>query len=96
MGTRHNLGFAVVDRIAHESGAGWEQSSPRSIVAEGTFEGQPVVLAKPLTYMNLSGRAVVELTQDRDIPAEELLVFLDDVALPLGTLRLRPRGSDGG
>ena len=54
------------------------------------------MLAKPLTYMNLSGRAVVELTRDRDISVEELVVFLDDVALPLGTLRLRPRGGDGG
>ena len=96
VGTRHNLGFAAVERIARESDARWEQASPRSLVAEGTFEGQSIVLAKPLTYMNLSGRAVVELTRDRDISVEELLVFLDDVALPLGTLRLRPRGGDGG
>ena len=95
-GTRHNLGFAAVDRLARESGARWEQRSPSSWVAEGSFEGQPIVLAKPLTYMNLSGRAVVELTRNRDIAADQLLVFLDDVALPLGTLRLRPRGSDGG
>ena len=96
VGTRHNLGFAAVERIARESDARWEQGSPRSLVAEGTFEGQSIVLAKPLTYMNLSGQAVVELIRDRDIAVEELLVFLDDVALPLGTLRLRRRGSDGG
>ncbi|MEE9180789.1 MAG: aminoacyl-tRNA hydrolase [Vicinamibacteria bacterium] len=95
VGTRHNLGFVAMDRIARESDAHWGQG-PSSLVAEGTFEGQSIVLAKPLTYMNLSGRAVVELTRDRDIAAEDLLVFLDDVALPLGTLRLRPRGSDGG
>ena len=95
-GTRHNLGFAAVDRIARESDADWGRGSPSNLIAEGTFEGQSIVLAKPLTYMNLSGRAVVELTRDPDIAAEDLLVFLDDVALPLGTLRIRPRGSDGG
>ena len=96
VGTRHNLGFEAVDRIAREAGAAWRQSSPRSLVAEGTFAGHPVLLAKPLTYMNLSGRAVLELTRERDLAPQELLVFIDDVALSLGTLRLRERGSAGG
>jgi PTH1 family peptidyl-tRNA hydrolase len=65
-------------------------------VAEGTFAGQAVLLAKPLTFMNLSGRAVLDLTRDRGLAADELLIFIDDVALPLGTLRIRERGSAGG
>ncbi len=95
-GTRHNLGFDAVERIARESGARWEKGSPSGLIAEGIFEGKSIVLAKPQTYMNLSGRAVVELTRGREIIPGEVLVFLDDVALPLGTIRLRPHGSDGG
>ena len=95
-GTRHNLGFDAVDKIARETGAQWEPGSPRGLTAEGLFEGQPILLVKPMTYMNLSGRAVVQLTRDREIAAKDVLVFLDDVALPLGTLRLRRHGSDGG
>ena len=96
VGTRHNLGFDAVERIARESGARWEKGSPSGLIAEGIFEGKSIVLAKPQTYMNLSGRAVVELTRGREIIPGEVLVFLDDVALPLGTIRLRPHGSDGG
>jgi PTH1 family peptidyl-tRNA hydrolase len=65
-------------------------------VAEGTFAGQVIILAKPLTYMNLSGGAVLDLKRDRGVGADELLIFIDDVALPLGTLRIRERGSAGG
>jgi PTH1 family peptidyl-tRNA hydrolase len=65
-------------------------------VAEGTFAGQAILLAKPLTYMNLSGRAVLDLVRDRGLAADELLIFIDDIALPLGALRIRERGSAGG
>jgi peptidyl-tRNA hydrolase, PTH1 family len=96
VGTRHNLGFEAVDRIAREAGADWERGPSKSLVAEGTFAGQTLLLAKPLTYMNLSGRAVLELTRVRELATEELLIFIDDIALPLGALRIRERGSAGG
>ena len=96
VGTRHNLGFEAVDRIAREARADWDQSSSKALVAEGTFAGKTILLAKPLTYMNLSGGAVLELTRDRQLAANELLIFIDDIALPLGALRIRERGSAGG
>lgn len=96
VGTRHNLGFEAVDRIAQKAGASWGASPWSALVAEGTFAGQVILLAKPLTYMNLSGGAVLDLKRDRGVGADELLIFIDDVALPLGTLRIRERGSAGG
>ncbi len=96
VGTRHNLGFEAVDRIARGARADWEQSSSKALVAEGTFAGKTILLAKPLTYMNLSGGAVLELTRSRGLAANELLIFIDDIALPLGALRIRERGSAGG
>ncbi|HEX9725410.1 MAG TPA: aminoacyl-tRNA hydrolase [Vicinamibacteria bacterium] len=95
-GTRHNLGFEAVDRIAQKAGASWGDSPWHALVAEGTFAGQSILLAKPLTFMNLSGRAVLDLTRDRGLAAAELLIFIDDIALPLGALRIRERGSAGG
>ena len=95
VGTRHNLGFEAVDRIAREARAGWEQSSSKALVAEGTFAGKTILLAKPLTYMNLSGGAVLELTRDRQLAANELLIFIDDIALPLGALRIRSGAARG-
>jgi PTH1 family peptidyl-tRNA hydrolase len=96
VGTRHNLGFEAVDRVARKAGADWGESARRALVAEGTLAGQEILLAKPLTYMNLSGRAVLDLMQDHGLAADELLIFIDDVALPLGALRIRERGSAGG
>lgn len=94
--TRHNFGFDVVDHIARDSGVSWRQASRHSWVAETRLVGHKILLAKPQTYMNLSGRAVAELVEAHGLDASELLVFLDDVALPLGTLRIRPQGGDGG
>ncbi len=96
VGTRHNLGFQAVDRIAQEVGAQWKRNTTSNLVAEASFQGKAILLAKPLAYMNLSGGAVAELISARGVPAAEMLVFIDDVALPLGTLRIRERGGDGG
>lgn len=95
VGTRHNLGFEAVDRIAREAGADWHKRG-QSELAEATFAGADILLAKPQTYMNRSGGAVLELVRDRGLAARELLIFVDDVALPLGALRIRERGSAGG
>ncbi len=95
-GTRHNLGFAVVDRIADETSSSWQRFSRRSHVAEAQFAGKPVLLVKPQSYMNRSGGAVAELVHQRQVATSDVLVFIDDIALPLGSLRIRPRGGDGG
>jgi PTH1 family peptidyl-tRNA hydrolase len=95
-GTRHNFGFDVVDRMAHDAGASWGRLFQRSVAAEVEFAGKPLLLAKPQTYMNRSGGAVAEIMGNRSISPSEVLIFLDDVALPLGMLRIRPRGGDGG
>ncbi len=90
-GTRHNLGFWVVDRIAREEGLSWKQQGP-ALVARWN-DGW---LMKPLTYMNASGEAVAPFVRYYKIDLERLLVVHDDMDLPLGRLRLRRGGSAGG
>ena len=95
-GTRHNIGFDVVDAVARRHGAEWE-SAPRGIEAlAARWRSADVVLAKPLTFMNLSGGALVGLLQFFKVDPGDLLVVLDDVNLELGRLRTRARGSAGG
>ncbi|QDV33169.1 aminoacyl-tRNA hydrolase [Tautonia plasticadhaerens] len=96
-GTRHNVGFEVVDRLA--SGPGGSAASKKfdGLLAEAELDFRRVLLLKPQTYMNLSGRSVRQAVQFYKIePAEDLLVVCDDISLPLGKLRIRPKGSDGG
>ena len=95
-GTRHNFGFEVVERIGTAVGARFESRLDRSLVAEGMLEGRSVLLAKPLTYMNRSGSAVKELLVLTGVAVTDVLVFYDDIALPLGTIRIRERGGSGG
>jgi len=92
----HNLGFLVVDRLAEAARVKVDRPQARSLTARTEIEGQPVVLAKPLTYMNLSGLAVRDLLQRLDLDRAALLVISDDLALPQGALRIRRRGSAGG
>ena len=94
--TRHNLGFRVVDALASGRGVGrWRRGET---LARSEFELGPtrVFLVKPETYMNLSGRAAAELRFEFGAEPGEFLVVVDDIALPLGSVRLRARGSDGG
>lgn len=93
--TRHNIGFDVLDAFAKASNICFEDKRYGAI-AETKFKGRMFVLLKPSTFMNLSGKALNYWMQKENIPIENLLVILDDLALPLGTLRLRPKGSDGG
>jgi PTH1 family peptidyl-tRNA hydrolase len=94
--TRHNLGFQCVNELARRHSLGFDGKRAKSRVAEGQIAGQRVVLAKPFTYMNLIGQAVVGLCQWYKVaPAQELLVIYDDLDLPFGVLRLRERGSAG-
>ena len=97
--TRHNLGFMLVDRIAHEAGAQVKRKECRALVGRAELEGRTVELVKPQTYMNLSGESVSCLLakqEDKAAALKQLIVISDDLALPLGTIRLRPRGSAGG
>ena len=94
--TRHNVGWHVLDRLA----ARWEAGKPRKArhaeVLPAAFDGRPVQLVKPLTYMNDSGKAVRALVQKDHIPLERILVVYDDLDLAFGRLRLRAGGSSGG
>jgi PTH1 family peptidyl-tRNA hydrolase len=95
-GTRHNVGFDVLDLLARRHGAEWE-AAPRGIEAlVARWRSHDTVLAKPLTFMNLSGTAIVALLQFYKIDPVDLLVVVDDVNIDLGRLRLRPGGSAGG
>ena len=95
-GTRHNVGFDVVDTLARRHGAEWE-AAPRGVEAlVGRWRQADTVLAKPLTYMNLSGAAVIGLLQFYKIEPADLLVLVDEVHLELGRLRIRRSGSAGG
>ena len=93
--TRHNIGFSVLDTLANTAGVFFTQDR-LSYKAEYKFKGKTFILIKPTTFMNLSGKAVNYWLQAEKISVEHLLVITDDIALPLGTLRLKPRGSDGG
>ena len=93
--TRHNVGFAVLDALAGASNAVFAPSR-YGAVAEVKVKGRTLVLLKPATYMNLSGKAVSYWLQKERVPLENLFVVVDDIALPFGAIRIRARGSDGG
>src|SRR6185295_19321096 len=95
-GTRHNLGFMLVDRLAADLQTRVARSECRSLIGRAIIDNQTVELAKPQTYMNLSGEAVSCLLAKPERSVEKLIVISDDLALPFGTLRVRPRGTHGG
>lgn len=94
-GTRHNIGFDVVDALSDEFKTPFKYDT-QAFTAEIKHKGRTFIVIKPTTYMNLSGKAVRYWLTKHNIPKENLLVVLDDLALPLGKQRLRPNGSDGG
>ena len=93
--TRHNIGFRVLDFIAEKESLKFE-TAKLGAVAEYKFKGRTFLLLKPNTYMNLSGKAVKYWLDKENIPLENLLVVTDDLNLPFGTIRVKPKGSDGG
>ena len=93
--TPHNLGFMAVDRLAETCGVEISRREAQALTAPTELEGQPVLLAKPQTFMNLSGMAVARLLARYELPVGDLIVLVDDVDLPFGSLRIRPRGSAG-
>ena len=92
---RHNIGFKVLDALAEASSAVFS-SARYGAVAECRHRGRQLILLKPSTYMNLSGKAVRYWLDAEKIPVENLLIIVDDIALPFGQLRMRTKGSDGG
>jgi peptidyl-tRNA hydrolase, PTH1 family len=93
--TRHNVGFKILDALAKASNISFSDKR-YGFVAEYNYKSRIFVLLRPTTYMNLSGRAVNYWLQKEKIPIENLLVLVDDIALPFGTIRLKAKGSDGG
>lgn len=93
--TRHNIGFLVLDALAKELETSFSVQKLGD-VAQGKLKGKPVVLVKPSTYMNLSGKSVHYWMQQEKIPLENILIITDDLALPYGKLRMKGKGSDGG
>ena len=93
--TRHNAGFRIADRLAKDLEASFT-TNRLAQVAEVKFRGKTLVVIKPTTYMNLSGKAVKYWLDLEKIPIENLLVVNDDIALPVGTIRMRKKGADGG
>ncbi len=94
--TRHNIGFMLIDRVCKAAGISLMRVQSKALVGTGQIEGRRVVLAKPQTFMNLSGQAVAGLVRFYKTPLSQLLVAHDDLDLPLGTVRLRPGGGSGG
>jgi PTH1 family peptidyl-tRNA hydrolase len=94
-GTRHNIGFTILDALASASNIPFKDSR-LAFTANLKYKSRMFVLIKPTTYVNLSGRAVHYWLKKEKVPVDRLLVVVDDLALPFGTLRLRPHGGDGG
>ncbi|MGH2531337.1 MAG: aminoacyl-tRNA hydrolase [Thermomicrobiales bacterium] len=94
--TRHNIGFMVLTALAKRTGASGSRTRFRAEIMEGVFEGEKLILAAPQTYMNLSGHAAREIVNWYHLPLDNVLIVLDDMDLPFGQLRMRPRGSAGG
>lgn len=95
--TRHNIGFDVIDALAEKYNISVSEKKHKALYGKGILEGEKVVLAKPQTYMNLSGESVVELLNYYKLDAEtEMIVIFDDISLEPGNIRIRKKGSAGG
>ncbi len=94
--TRHNVGFEVIDRLSARWGISVNQSNPLFLFGSGDFREIPVVLVKPMTFMNRSGQAYKRLLADPEMSTERTLIIYDDLHLPFGKIRIRRQGGDGG
>lgn len=95
-GTRHNIGFEVIDYISTEYRIKVNKIKHKALLGEGELGGQRVLLAKPQTFMNLSGESIREISSYYKIPPERIIVVYDDISLPTGAIRIRAKGSAGG
>ena len=94
--TPHNLGFMAIDRLADACGKELSRREAQALIGSTELAGEQVVLAKPQTYMNLSGLSVARLLQNYELTPRDLLVLVDEINIPLGMMRIRPHGSAGG
>ena len=94
--TRHNAGFRAIDILANKLGCKIDKAKFQGLYGQVNYEGKKLYLLKPLTYMNLSGRSVVQLSAYFNIPPKQIIVLFDDISLPPGRLRIRADGSAGG
>ena len=94
--TRHNIGFATLDRLADRCGIAFDMLRDKAVCGKGVIEGKKVILVKPQTYMNLSGESVGLLARYYKVEPENVLVLYDDISLDVGFIRVRPKGSAGG
>ncbi len=94
--TRHNCGFRAVDLLASKLGCKIDKAKFQGIYGQATYGGKKLMLLKPLTFMNLSGRSVLQLSAYFNIPPQRIIVMFDDISLEPGRLRVRPDGSAGG
>jgi PTH1 family peptidyl-tRNA hydrolase len=95
-GTRHNVGFEAIEELAERHSVAVKKRAHRAVMGDGTISGQRVILARPMTFMNLSGQAVASICRMYKIEPADVIVIVDDIALPIGKLRLRLKGSAGG
>jgi PTH1 family peptidyl-tRNA hydrolase len=94
--TRHNIGFMMIDRLIVRLNARGMKVQSKAIVTSATHEGRRIILAKPQTYMNLSGQSAHGLLTFYKLPVENMLIAHDDLDIPFGTIRIRPKGGPGG
>jgi len=93
--TRHNVGFIVLDMLADKLGIKVTKAKHKALIGEGTLAGEKIVLAKPQTYMNLSGESILELKNWYKVEDSRIIIIYDDIDLDIGVLRIRPSGSAG-
>lgn len=93
--TRHNVGFETVDFLSRRHGINITKLKHKALIGDGTISGQKVLLVKPQTFMNLSGESVREILEWYKVPVENIIIIYDDIDIPVGKLRLRPKGSAG-
>lgn len=96
VGTRHNVGFEVADAVCAKYGISLGKEKFRAVFGDGRIAGEKVIIAKPQTYMNLSGESIREIADWYKIDNENIIIIYDDISLPTGKLRIREKGSDGG
>ena len=94
--TRHNMGFSAIDYISQKNNIDVKKSKHKAIIGEGILGGEKVVLAKPQTFMNLSGDSIREIADWYKIDNDKIIILYDDISLPVGTIRIREKGSAGG
>lgn len=93
--TRHNVGFSAIDILSAKYGIRVNRLKHKALTGDGIIKGEKVILVKPQTFMNLSGESINEIAEWYKLPMENLIVMYDDVDLPVGTIRIRPKGSSG-